>query len=168
MSLTTLHLAHDGGDLPITFERHGRQLTLHDGDHRTAAELLHRDGSRLWITLDGQRVHGVVLVDAHKVFVSHRGQVFEFSRSAPSLALAAAETTHTDAIEAPMTGTVRDVLCKPGDTVHTGDDLLVVEAMKMEHRLTAPRDAVIASVTVTPGTRVDIGEILIRLEPVGE
>ena len=51
----------------------------------------------------------------------------------------------------------------PGDL---GDDVrLVVEAMKMEHPLTAPRDGTIAAIHGEPGSAVEGGAVLIALEP---
>ena len=65
---------------------------------------------------------------------------------------------------APMPGAVRDVLVVPGQTVQAGDRLAVLEAMKMEHSLTAARDGTVAEVLVTAGTQVEAGAPLIRLE----
>ncbi|EPX80448.1 acetyl/propionyl/methylcrotonyl-CoA carboxylase subunit alpha [Salipiger mucosus] len=65
-------------------------------------------------------------------------------------------------IEAPMPGKVVAVLAEPGQTVGAGDRLAVLEAMKMEHTLTAPRDGVIAEVLVEAGAQVEHGAALIR------
>ncbi len=53
-------------------------------------------------------------------------------------------------ILAPMTGVVRLVEVKAGDQVTAGDRLLVMEAMKMEHTLKAPRDGVVEAVCWSP------------------
>jgi propionyl-CoA carboxylase alpha chain len=65
---------------------------------------------------------------------------------------------------APMPGTVIEVLVAAGDRVEAGRDLLVMEAMKMEHRVRAPAAAVVAAVLVAPGDRVEAGQPLVRLE----
>ncbi len=67
-------------------------------------------------------------------------------------------------IEAPMPGLVRDVLVQAGQTVVAGDKLAVLEAMKMEHALTALRDGVVAEVLACAGDQVEAGAALIRLE----
>jgi 3-methylcrotonyl-CoA carboxylase alpha subunit len=63
-----------------------------------------------------------------------------------------------------MPGQVKSVHAKAGDTVTAGMRLAVLEAMKMEHALTAPRDGVVAEVLVAAGSQVEAGAALIRLE----
>ncbi|NLJ40583.1 MAG: biotin/lipoyl-binding protein [Clostridiales bacterium] len=69
-----------------------------------------------------------------------------------------------EVVKAPMPGTILDVKVKPGDEVKRGDVLAILEAMKMENEIMAPRDAIIASVQVTGGTAVNAGDALIALE----
>lgn len=68
-------------------------------------------------------------------------------------------------IRAPMTGTVLDVLCKPGDTVAADQTLVVLSAMKMEHKLTAGLAGVVQAVAVKKGGTVDQGAALVVVEP---
>ena len=65
---------------------------------------------------------------------------------------------------APMPGKVVDVLVQPGAKVQAGDLLLLLEAMKMEHRITAPAGGVITDVRVRPGEQVANGALLVVLE----
>lgn len=71
-----------------------------------------------------------------------------------------------DAIIAPMPGLVKVVMAKMGQSVSKGDALLVLEAMKMEHTLCAPRDGVIDKLLVFKGDQVTDGTILLELEPI--
>jgi 3-methylcrotonyl-CoA carboxylase alpha subunit len=64
----------------------------------------------------------------------------------------------------PMPGLVKAVFVTPGQTVAAGDRLCVLEAMKMEHTLTAARDGVVADVLATAGDQVEAGAALILLE----
>jgi propionyl-CoA carboxylase alpha chain len=64
---------------------------------------------------------------------------------------------------APLPGTVIEVAVAPGAQVATGDLLVVVEAMKMEHRITASRAAEIVAVRCAVGDRVDAGDLLVEL-----
>ena len=64
----------------------------------------------------------------------------------------------------PMPGLVKTVFVTPGQAVAAGDRLAVLEAMKMEHVLTAARDGVVAEVLVGPGSQVEAGAALIVLE----
>jgi len=67
------------------------------------------------------------------------------------------------ALEAPMPGRVIALRVAPGQAVTKGQELLVVEAMKMENALRAPRDGVVKSVAVRPGDMVSPGIVLVEL-----
>ncbi|MFJ7243556.1 acetyl/propionyl/methylcrotonyl-CoA carboxylase subunit alpha [Kitasatospora sp. NPDC098652] len=64
------------------------------------------------------------------------------------------------ALLAPMPGTVLRTSAAVGDTVAAGQPLLVLEAMKMEHRVTAPADGTLVELRVTPGQQVRLGALL--------
>ncbi|WP_372605060.1 biotin carboxylase N-terminal domain-containing protein [Actibacterium sp.] len=66
-------------------------------------------------------------------------------------------------IEAPMPGLVKAVFVAAGDTVTQGQRLAILEAMKMEHTLTAGRDGTVAELLVGAGSQVEAGAALIRL-----
>jgi len=71
-------------------------------------------------------------------------------------------------VRAPMPGKVLEVKATAGQAVKRGDALVVMEAMKMEHTLTAPRDGVVASVDASAGAQTVEGAVLVRLEAVAE
>jgi biotin carboxyl carrier protein len=64
-----------------------------------------------------------------------------------------------------MPGHVLDVRVETGQRVAAGAVLLVLEAMKMEHSLTAPWDGTVATVAVRAGARVEEGADLVQLVP---
>lgn len=66
-------------------------------------------------------------------------------------------------VKAPMPGTILDVPVKVGQSVKSGDVLVVLEAMKMENEIKAGRDGVVASVAVSKGESVDTGAVLVTL-----
>lgn len=68
------------------------------------------------------------------------------------------------ALEAPMPGRVAAVRVSPGQRVAKGEELLVVEAMKMENALRSPRDGVVRAVHVAPGEMVTPGRALVEVE----
>jgi len=61
---------------------------------------------------------------------------------------------------APMPGTVVRVAVEAGDEVAAGDAVLVLEAMKMQHTVSAPNAGTVAEIRVQPGTQVASGEVL--------
>ena len=85
---------------------------------------------------------------------------------APAAAPAApaAAPSGSETISAPMPGTILSVNVKAGDSVKSGDVLLILEAMKMENEIMAPRDGVVAAVMVNKGESVDSGKPMIALQ----
>jgi len=69
-------------------------------------------------------------------------------------------------VRAPMTGTVLEVLCKLGDVVEADQTLVVVSAMKMEHKLTAGVAGTVQSVATEAGATVDQGAELVVVVPI--
>ncbi|MFJ6663472.1 biotin carboxylase N-terminal domain-containing protein [Streptomyces sp. NPDC091383] len=73
-----------------------------------------------------------------------------------------------DSLTAPMPGTVTVVKVAVGDDVAAGQSLLVVEAMKMEHVISAPHAGTVAELDVTPGTTVAMDQVLAVIAPTEE
>ncbi|MDO0914758.1 acetyl/propionyl/methylcrotonyl-CoA carboxylase subunit alpha [Streptomyces sp. DT2A-34] len=73
-----------------------------------------------------------------------------------------------DSLTAPMPGTVTVVKVAVGDEVTAGQSLLVVEAMKMEHVISAPHAGTVAELDVTPGTTVAMDQVLAVVTPAEE
>ena len=82
---------------------------------------------------------------------------------AAPVAPAAPAATGSEAINAPMPGTILAVNVTNGASVKKGDVLFILEAMKMENEIMAPRDGVIASVNTTKGSSVESGAVLCTL-----
>ena len=66
-------------------------------------------------------------------------------------------------MSAPMPGTILEILVKQGQRVREGQTLLVMEAMKMEHRLQAPRAGEVSRLHYCVGDRVDMGTTLVEI-----
>ncbi|MBC8506606.1 MAG: acetyl-CoA carboxylase biotin carboxyl carrier protein subunit [Anaerolineales bacterium] len=75
--------------------------------------------------------------------------------SAPSISLG------EDVVTSPMPGDIVAVHVQPGQTVGAGDELCVLDAMKMKNVIYASREGVIASVEISVGQAVDYGEALV-------
>ena len=69
-----------------------------------------------------------------------------------------------DVLRSPMPGRVMSVMVRPGDTVAAGDEVCVVEAMKMEQSILAHRDGVVKAVFVQPLDSVNANDPLVELE----
>ncbi|GFN35189.1 DUF2118 domain-containing protein [Tepidimicrobium xylanilyticum] len=69
-----------------------------------------------------------------------------------------------EVVEAPMPGTILSINVKEGDTVKEGQILAILEAMKMENEILAPRDGKVKAIITTKGASVNTGDKLIVLE----
>ena len=67
-------------------------------------------------------------------------------------------------ITAPMSGSIFKILVKVGDQVALEDELLVLEAMKMENPVYAPVDGKIAEIKVAVGAKVESNQVLMVIE----
>jgi biotin carboxyl carrier protein len=74
------------------------------------------------------------------------------------------KTKVVNAIKAPMPGLILEINVAVGQEVQEGDNLLILEAMKMENSFDSPRSGVIKSIAVEKGQAVDKGQLLIEFE----
>jgi 3-methylcrotonyl-CoA carboxylase alpha subunit len=150
-------------------ERH--DVAVHQGAEGTVAVI---DGHRLTLRLEGRApgpfhlrndgrltpFHCVREGDDVHLFwdgVAYRLRLErEGARPAPRAS--------SGALEAPMPGKVIAIRVKAGQAVRKGEELLVVEAMKMENALRAPRDGVVKGVRAGLGDMVNPGAVLVELE----
>ena len=129
---------------------------LNAPDVRSAVFML--DGKRIEVELHGPGTDD----PAPAMLVAESGSVWQLTtwRAAGSAGGAAGD----GAILSPMPGKVIAVEVAAGDTVSKGQKLLTLEAMKMEHSLTAPFDGVVAELNATPGAQVQVEALLVRIE----
>jgi biotin carboxyl carrier protein len=91
--------------------------------------------------------------------------------AAPAAAPRPAPVAHSTApaagpslMKSPLPGKVLRVHAAPGKSFKRGDTLLIIEAMKMENEILAPRDCVVAEVFVAANQSIKTGEPLLRLD----
>ena len=78
------------------------------------------------------------------------------------------DTSSADEIAAPMPGQVTRLLLKQGDRVNKGQEVAVIEAMKMENILRSEVKAVVAKVLVSKGDNLNVDDVIYRLKPDGD
>lgn len=88
-------------------------------------------------------------------------QVAPAPAAAPAAAAAPADGT---AVNAPMPGTILDVKASVGDTVAEGQVLMVLEAMKMENDIVAPKAGKVSAISVKKGDSVNSGDALAYIQ----
>ncbi len=135
---------------------------LRIGERSLAASGEHRSDGILSVMLDGVRRNITVLehdLDT-AVFIDDRSWRFvEIDPLAPS----AGEDPTAGRLTAPMPGRVTQLMIEPGSHVRRGEPLMIIEAMKMEHTVTAPADGIVEAVRFAVGDPVEEGVELIAL-----
>jgi 3-methylcrotonyl-CoA carboxylase alpha subunit len=102
------------------------------------------------------------IVKDDRVLVTDMGESFLFARTRVSGA--AGGTAADGAILSPMPGRIIAVDVTAGDAVIKGQKLVTLEAMKMEHSLTAPFDGTVAELDAEAGRQVSEGALLVRID----
>ena len=167
------YLIRDGGDDVSLEIRHAEGRTL-----------VRREGTEAWRDVQLERIGEsglyLLLVDSHptELYLERRRggaivtigrHIFDYDvapwrpasmRSSRAAAIASGQMRVT----APMTGSIIEVRCVPGDPVQKGQVLVVIESMKMNNELRAPAAGRVESVPVEPGQRVKAGDLLVALE----
>ena len=141
----TIEVSLDGSSWQAGFqEAPGGAILLRQGD-RVSIGYAARKGDRIWVHLDGRTWS-----------LTRERETRRRPGSAPAGEVA-------DEIRAPMVGTVRSTPVAAGDEVTKGRPVLIVEAMKMEHVLKAPRDGKVEAVLCQTGDLVDLGQVVLRM-----
>ncbi len=157
------------GQDPVTVRVRGRATAAEVavGDAEPLPASARWDGPYLQVTVAGRRSRYAHAEDGDLAWFGLEGDAVSIRETD---ALAAAR--HADegsgssgAVVAPMPGTVTVVRAAPGETVSKGQPLVVVEAMKMEHVLTAPIDGVLSELSVVAGQQVAMDERLALVVP---
>ncbi|PVZ09994.1 acetyl/propionyl/methylcrotonyl-CoA carboxylase subunit alpha [Actinomycetospora cinnamomea] len=137
-------------------------VTVDGRDRRASA---HRDGATLVVTLDGAtRGYRTAVADGVR-WLARDGDAWAL-REQERLRAARTAGGHADGpLTAPMPGTVTAVEVAEGDHVTAGQRLVVVEAMKMEHVVSAPVDGVVKDLAAKPGAAVALDAPLVTVVP---
>ncbi|MFF3115854.1 acetyl/propionyl/methylcrotonyl-CoA carboxylase subunit alpha [Kitasatospora sp. NPDC057904] len=170
-SITAGNVA-DATDIPgnVTLEV---EIGLGSGPaHRARAV---RTADRLHLTVDGVQTSFALTVDdtpggagAPVTWLGVEGDAWPLHSHDAVGEGAAAAGAHHGALTAPMPGTVTVVKTATGEAVRKGQALLVLEAMKMEHVISAPHDGVVSELRATAGATVAMEELLVVVTPTEE
>ena len=131
-------------------------LTLANGQYASDGELI--------ATLDGCRRVFTVVRRGNRIAIFHRNREYGVEYVDPGRN-AGVDAGATGGLVAPMPGRVIVVKVKEGDRIRSGDTLLILEAMKVEHAIVAPIDGVVERLLYAQGDLVDEGEELLILAP---
>lgn len=146
---------------------------IDDESHVVQAELL--SPGQLQITINNKGFKCVVAREGNCRYVFLNGKVYELTKvektalTAQDLELPENMTLEKELegdVVSPMPGRIVKILIHEGDFVEAGQDLLIVEAMKMENRIVAPFSGQVTRIHFQEGDQVSNGTPLVDLEPV--
>ncbi len=153
------------GSEPVEVRTRGRaaaaELVVGEGAPSRASAWW--DGGDLIVTLDQITRRYACAVDGAAVWFGRDGRSWELHEQQPLDAARRPEQDAAGTVHAPMPGTIIAVDVAEGQQVTAGARLLVLEAMKMEHVLTAPIDGVVRELRARPGTTVERDTVLLTL-----
>jgi 3-methylcrotonyl-CoA carboxylase alpha subunit len=141
---------------------YGSQLLLQVGEGAESALQFTPQGDGLWVQFNGQRIHSTVHAQGELRHVFTPQGAARISLLDP-LAHAGEAAQEGGRLTAPMPGKVVSFAVKAGDKVKAGQPLAVMEAMKMEHTISAPKDGTVAELLYAPGDQVTEGAELLKL-----
>ena len=142
-------------------QRDGSLVVSVDGSARRT-RVLRSSGADIDLQVDGRRsALAITSVGARRLVHGEFGDVelIELPRFA-----VAGPAQAGGALKAPMPGRVLAISVAPGESVVRGQLLMVLEAMKMEHRITAPADGIVQAIRVAEGEQVANGALLAVLD----
>ena len=144
----------------LHYDRRGYEFDFGAGGIKTAAESLAE--GRIRVTFGGHCFDATVVRQDLVLHVFANGRAYRLTMIDP-LAAAEAIEAPTGRLTAPMPGRIVHLHVKKGERVKHGDTLLVLEAMKMEHSILAPRDGIVEAIDFAVGDLVEEGVELLAL-----
>tara|TARA_B000000609_G_scaffold55805_1_gene41292 strand:+ start:5816 stop:6262 length:447 start_codon:yes stop_codon:yes gene_type:complete len=139
------------GRIEIDAKRSGSAFT-HEG-------MTIHTGDELWLEIDGRK-HKAVATKVGDVWWVHvNGQTMQFEVIEPG----ASSSDDEGGLSAPMPGKILEVHVSEGQSVKSGDVLMIMEAMKMEHKIVASSDGKVEAIHFKEGDQVPQGAELLSL-----
>lgn len=156
-----------GEETEIWLARTDEGHVLHVDERALRCALMPECGKGTYLLeLGGQSITLRLAVGETATFIHLNGRAYEIRRTDPANRLVEGDAeAGQDRIVAPMPGVVVSVAVSLGDRVDEGQPLLVIESMKIETTLTAPRDGVVAELPFSPGDRFALKDVLAQLAP---
>jgi acetyl/propionyl-CoA carboxylase alpha subunit len=156
-------LSAQGRKIDIVTTYDGKAIHL-DFDHaRHIAEILSAEPQALRLLVDGDEIEAFFHRAGMQLFVDAAGH--HLTLTEPDYSEISGEQNGEGSVRAPMPGRVLKLDVGPGDAVRSGDRLLLLEAMKMEHILRAPVTGRVATISIAEGQQVREGDELCIITP---
>jgi 3-methylcrotonyl-CoA carboxylase alpha subunit len=146
----------------VAHYRGGGYLLELPGGGRTTASASQADDGTIDVELDGKRSRATVVRCAGELTVFSGGGSYRLEFEKP---IAVEEEDPSGRLVSPLPGSVIQVLVGSGETVAKGQALMIIEAMKMEHTISAPKRGTVRQLYFSKGDQVAEGAQLFEFEP---
>jgi acetyl/propionyl-CoA carboxylase alpha subunit len=156
--------AYNEKKIPVLLEKSGDGVNVTVGDQAAFIRVLESEAPALVLEVDGLRRKALVVSRDDRIWVQTGERTVSLLWVDPMPATTP-EDSAAGSLRAPMPGKIIQVLVSDGDTVQTGDTLMILEAMKMEHRIIAPYEGRVERINYAIGETVQADEILLSLIP---
>ena len=142
-------------------QKHGVVLC---GSQRMNCSIEEIQDKTITVDIDGSQWQATVVNQPSLLFVFHDFSLYEL-RVLDKISVANAPMERSGTLTAPLPGRVVRTLVKMNDVVTTGQKLMVIEAMKMEHQITSPLDGIVTSVNYGENEQIAEGAVCVVVEP---
>ncbi len=157
------HFLHKNETLTLDLNPIGEGYQIVFGEKTAEVHFVQGREGQLTFYLDGRKVDAHVSSEGKRRWVTLGGHTWMLEKTSGQ-ARGESAGAGSGKLTAPMPGQVRAVNVAEGDGVTKGDTLLILEAMKMEIRIQAPLDGVVASLAVVEGQTVEREELLVEVD----
>ena len=162
---TTLYAQDEA--LVLDYTQNGDSYEFSLNGHSGQAQLISARNGSMTLIFDGRAVQAHVVSHGGRILVAVEGRVYEFSTAQGNQGRERKSQAGgwEPEIRSPMPGKILEVRVSQGDEVEANQTLVVLEAMKMENTLASGARARVKTIHVAPGELVELGQILVELEP---
>ena len=134
------------------------------GSQRMICSIEEIQDKTITVDIDGSQWQATVVNLPNLLFVFHDFSLYEL-RVLDKISVAHAPMEPSGTLTAPLPGRVVRTLVNTNDVVTTGQKLMVIEAMKMEHQITSPLDGIVTAVNYSENEQIDEGAVCVVVEP---
>ena len=151
--------------VPVLLGRSGRQVVVELPGRHVTVDVVELSEAAYSLLIDGRSYDVTVGVAEKEYQVSVNGSQFDVCLRDPrkfrKRTASGSDSAGTMPVAAPMPGKIVRLLVREGETVSEGQGVIVIEAMKMQNELKAPRTGTVEEIRVTENQAVNAGESLL-------
>lgn len=159
------HFSSNQRTYEVEIEKQGDRFFTQLNGQTYYFKILERTPDTYHLEIDGCLRQLTWVENNQQKWIAYQGQTYHLENPAGSDRSKHREIEGFNEVRAPMPALVRAVSVEPGDSVQKGQTLLLLEAMKMEIRITSPQPGRVENIAVQEGQTVNRDEVLFTIIP---